>query len=76
VPHASDGLQETTTLTPPRSQPPRHRFFYVVATVLGVDMFPSASHTSHPHGESRPPQTSSELVASRFPYDYYQSLCG
>jgi len=74
--HTSEGLQETPTPTPLRSQRPRHSFFYIVATVLGVNMFPSASHTSLPHGDPRPPQTSSELMASRFPYDYYQSLSG
>jgi hypothetical protein len=76
VPHTSDGLQETPTPTSLRPQHPRHSFFYIVATVLGVHMFPSASHTLHPHGAPRPPQTASELMASRFPYDYYQSLSG
>jgi hypothetical protein len=74
--HASNGSQETSTPTPLRSQQPHHSFFYIVATVLGVNMFPSASHASHPHGEPRPPQTSHELLANRFPYEYYQSLSG
>jgi hypothetical protein len=74
--HTRDELQETPTPTPHRPRQPRHSFFYIVATVLGVNLFPSASDTSLPHGDPRPPQTASELMASRFPYDYYQSLSG
>jgi len=76
ISHTSEGLQETPAPTPLRSQRPHHSFFSIVATVLGVNMFPSASPTSLPHGDPQPPQTASELMASRFPYDYYQSLSG
>jgi hypothetical protein len=73
---ASETGQETSTQTPLRADRLRHRLFYVVATTLGVNMVPSASHPSLPHGEPRPPQTSGELAASRFPYEYYRSLSG
>jgi hypothetical protein len=50
--------------------------FYMVATLLGVNMFPRASRSYRPYKESQPPQTSCDLLASRFPYDYYRSLSG
>ncbi|MDH3600532.1 MAG: hypothetical protein OEU26_12930 [Candidatus Tectomicrobia bacterium] len=74
--YANDGLQETSTQPPLQSRQPRHSLFYVVATVLGVNMFPSASHPSRPYGEPQPSQTSHEVLANRFPYEYYQSLSG
>ena len=74
--HTNDGLPETSTQTPVQPKRLRHSLFSIVATVLGVNLSSSASHSYHPYGEPQPPQTSGELMATRFPYDYYQSLSG
>ena len=73
---ASESALATSELPAAQVEPPSRSLFHIVATLLGVHRLPTSSPYDHEDRESYPPETASDLMASRYPYFYFQSLSG
>ncbi len=77
MPYVSDAPEQVQTIS---EQPvaevkqPRHSLFHTIATLLGVNPASAQSHHYNKDQEFYPPDRASDLMASRYPYFYFESL--